>query len=77
MTNVSAEDLIERLRQSLCTMMRWAEAYEPRLVSERSRYDADLDEAETVLTAADACIGAGADPWWRVVQTRSTPDTDE
>ena len=51
MTDVSAEDLVERLRQSVSKLLGWAELYEPRTQQERARYDADLDEAEDLLEA--------------------------
>lgn len=50
----SADDLIEPLGQSLRKLLRWAEAYEPRMLSERRAYDADLDEAEDLLQAVQA-----------------------
>jgi hypothetical protein len=41
------------LRQSLRKLLAWAEAYQPKMPSERVRYDDDLDEAEDLLEAAD------------------------
>ena len=76
MKDVSTEELVGRLRESLCALLRWAEAYQPRMVYERGRYDADLDEAENVLAATDAWIGDDADQW-QVVQPREMPDRDE
>ena len=75
MTNVSAEELVGRLRQALSALLQWAEAYEPGTIGERSRYDADLDEAEDVLADADAWMGPGADPWWRGSPPGGTPTT--
>lgn len=61
MADVLADDLVERLRQSLHAVLHWAEAYQPRVVGEREQYDADLDEAEDVLAAVDGLIGPGAE----------------
>ena len=61
MEPVSASELTDRLRQSLRKLLAWAEAYEPRFLSERLKYDADLDEAEDLLDAAEAWIALHAD----------------
>jgi hypothetical protein len=53
--------MAEKLRQSLRKLLGWAEAYEPPTLSERLRYDADLDEAEDLLDAADAWFAVDAD----------------
>ena len=53
MEPTSAPELAHRLRQSLRKLLGWAEAYEPKTVSERVRFDDDLDEAEDLLEAAD------------------------
>lgn len=53
MESMSAPELANRLRQSLRKLLGWAEAYEPKILSERLRYDDDLDEAEDLLEAAD------------------------
>ena len=45
--------LANRLRQSLRKLLVWAEAYQPRDLSERRQYDSELDEAEDLLEAAD------------------------
>jgi len=50
---VSAPELANRLRQSLRKLLAWAEAYQPTTLSERLRYDDDLDDAEDLLEAAD------------------------
>lgn len=68
MTDVSADEMVERLRQSLCTLLRWAELYEPRMLHERAQYDADLDEAEELLDATEAWIVLNADQWLRNVR---------
>jgi hypothetical protein len=57
--------MVERLRQSLCKLLAWAEAYQPRLPHERARFDAELDEAEDLLEATDAWIVVKADEWLR------------
>jgi hypothetical protein len=62
-TDVSADQMVERLRQSLDTLLGWAELYAPRMIEERARYDADLDEAEDVLEVAEAWILLNADQW--------------
>ena len=56
MTDVSAEDMVDRLRQSMHRLLQWAEAYQPTILREREQYDADLDEAEDLLDAADAWV---------------------
>lgn len=61
MEPVSASEMTDRLRQSLRKLLGWAEAYEPRILSERLKYDADLDEAEDLLDAAEAWIALHAD----------------
>jgi hypothetical protein len=58
---VSAYEMADRLRQSLRKLLGWGGAYEPRILSERSKYDADLDEAEDLLDAAEAWIALHAD----------------
>jgi len=60
---MSAPELANRLRQSLRKLLGWAEAYEPRILSERVKYDDDLDEAEDLLEAADdwAATNLGVD----------------
>ena len=50
---MSGPELTNRLRQSLRKLLGWAEAYQPKILSERLRYDDDLDEAEDLLDAAD------------------------
>ena len=67
-TDVSADEMVERLRQSLCTLLGWAELYEPRMLHERAQYDADLDEAEDLLAATEAWIVLHADEWLRHVR---------
>lgn len=61
MEPVSAEEMVVKLRQSLDTLLRWAEAYEPRTLNERLIYDRDLDEAESVLDAVDAWMAINPD----------------
>ena len=56
MTDVSAADMVDRLRQSMYRLLQWAEAYQPTMLHERERYDADLDEAEDLLDASDAWL---------------------
>ena len=51
--SMSGPELTNRLRQSLRKLLGWAEAYQPKILSERLRYDDDLDEAEDLLEAAD------------------------
>jgi hypothetical protein len=58
---VSALEMAEKLRRSLRKLLGWAEAYEPPMLSERLRYDADLDEAEDLLDAADAWFAVAVD----------------
>ncbi len=60
MEPVSASEMTDRLRQSLRKLLGWAEAYEPRILGERLKYDADLDEAEDVLDAAAAWMALHA-----------------
>lgn len=67
MTDVSADEMVERLRRSLSKVLEWAERYQPRMIEERARYDADLDEAEDVLTATEAWIVLHADQWLRAL----------
>ena len=67
MTDVSADEMVERLRQSLTKLLGWAELYEPRMLRERAQYDADLDEAEDLLDATEAWMVLNADPWLRIV----------
>lgn len=76
MTDVSADEMVERLRQSLYMLLEWAELYEPRTIEERARYDADLDEAEDVLEAADAWILLNADQWLRMAP-KKVPRPDD
>lgn len=61
MEPVSASEMTDRLRQSLRKLLGWAEAYQPRIVSERLQYDADLDEAEDLLEAAEAWMALHSD----------------
>ena len=61
MESVSASEMTDRLRQSLRKLLGWAETHQPRILSERLRYDADLDEAEDLLDAADAWMALNAD----------------
>lgn len=61
MTVVSAEDMVDRLRQSMHKLLQWAEAYQPTMLREREQYDADLDQAEDLLDAADAWVALHAD----------------
>jgi|RhiMetdeSRZDD1v2_1073273.scaffolds.fasta_scaffold1155094_2 hypothetical protein len=61
MTDVSATDMVDRLRQSVHRLLQWAEAYQPRMLHERERYDADLDEAEVLLDASGAWLALHAD----------------
>ena len=61
MTDVPAEDMVNRLRQSMHRLLQWAEAYQPTMVHEREQYDADLDQAEDLLDAADAWLALHAD----------------
>lgn len=61
MTDVSAESLVEQLRQSVEALLRWAEAYQPRTLHERAQYDADLDAAEALLDSIDAWLVLHAD----------------
>jgi hypothetical protein len=65
MADVSADEMVERLRQSVHRLLGWAEQYAPRMLEERERYDADLDEAEDVLEATEAWMVAKADQWLR------------
>jgi hypothetical protein len=58
MTDVSAEDMLDRLRHSMYRLLQWAEEYQPRTRYERERYDADLDEAEDVLDATAAWLAS-------------------
>jgi len=53
--------MADKLRKSLRKLLGWAEAYEPPVLSERLRYDADLDEAEDLLDAADAWFAVDSD----------------
>lgn len=69
MTDVSADEMVERLRGSLRALLRWAEAYQPRTLHERGQYDADLDDAEDLLEAIDAWIALNADRLLRPVRT--------
>jgi hypothetical protein len=59
--DVSAEDMLDRLRHSIHRLLQWAEAYRPTTLYERERYDADLDEAEDVLDATNAWLALHAD----------------
>jgi hypothetical protein len=59
---MSAPELAHRLRQSLRKLLAWAEAYQPKMLSERLRYDDDLDEAEDLLDAADSWVAFHGDP---------------
>ena len=61
--DVSAADMLVRLRHSMHQLLRWAEAYQPRMVNERERYDADLDHAEDLLDALDAWLALQASEW--------------
>ena len=61
MTEVKPEDMVDRLRQSMHRLLRGAEAYQPTMLHERELYDADLDEAEDLLDAADAWLALHAD----------------
>lgn len=63
MKDLSADEMVERLRQSLHTILGWAELYEPRTLHERTHYDADLDDAEDLLDAADAWTVVNANRW--------------
>jgi hypothetical protein len=63
--DLSPDEIVGRLRQSLDTLLGWAEAYAPRMLEERARYDADLDEAEDLLEAAEAWLTLNADRWLR------------
>lgn len=65
MNDVSAEEIVDRLRQSVHKLLHWAEGYQPRTVHERGAYDADLDEAEDLLEAIDRWAALHADRWWR------------
>ena len=65
MTDVPADEMVARLRRSLETMLAWAELYAPRTLHERTRYDADLDQAEELLAAADAWMVLSVDRWRR------------
>jgi hypothetical protein len=65
MTDVPADEMVARLRQSLETILAWAELYAPRTLHERTRYDADLDQAEELLGAADAWMLLSIDRWLR------------
>ena len=62
MEPMSAPELANRLRQSLRKLLTWAEAYQPKMPSERVRYDDDLDEAEDLLEAADTWAALHGDP---------------
>jgi hypothetical protein len=62
-----ADDMVERLRQSLHTILGWAELYEPRALGDRLRYDLDLDEAEDLLDATNAWILVHANRWLQAV----------
>jgi hypothetical protein len=59
--------MVERLRQSLSAVLRWAELYSPRMLDERTQYDADLDEAEDALDAAEGWTLLNADKWLRTL----------
>ncbi len=61
MADVSADEMVERLRQSLRKLLAWAEQYAPRMIDERTRYDADLDQAEDLLEATEAWMVAKSD----------------
>ena len=61
MTDVSAADMVDRLRHSMSRLLQWAEAYQPRMLDERERYDADLDKAEELLDASGAWLALHAD----------------
>lgn len=61
MTDVSAADMVDRLRHSMHRLLQWAEAYQPTMLHEREQYDADLDEAEDLLDASDAWLALHAD----------------
>ena len=67
MTDLSADEMVERLRRSLTKLLGWAELYEPHMLRERAQYDADLDEAEDLLEATDAWRVLNADHWLRIV----------
>jgi hypothetical protein len=69
-TDVSADEMVKRLRQCLHKLLRWAEAYQPRMAHERAQYDADLDEVEDLLGATDAWILLNADQGLRIVRKR-------
>jgi hypothetical protein len=71
MTDVSAEEMVERARESLRKLLRWAEAYQPRTLRERGAYDEDLDEAEDLLEAFDAWAVLNADQWLRPVRPKA------
>lgn len=76
MMDVSADEMVERLRQSLHKLLVWADQYEPRLHHERTRYDADLDEAEDLLDVTDAWILLNVDRWLRTGLSKAPPGTD-
>jgi hypothetical protein len=70
-TDVSPDEMVERMRQSLYTLLGWAELYAPQMTEERARYDADLDEAEAVLEATEAWLLLNADQWLRIVPKKA------
>ena len=70
MTDASAHEIVERLRQSLSKLLGWAELYDPRMLHERARYDADLDEAEDLLEATEAWMVLDAGRSLRIVPTK-------
>lgn len=72
MTDLSADEMVERMRQSLLKLLEWAEAYEPRTFDERTRYDADLDEAENLLDDTEAWIAMKAEQWLRNTPKKGT-----
>ena len=77
MTDVLAHEMVERLRQSLTKLLRWAECYQPRLLRERARYDAELDEAEDLLEATDAWMALNANPRLRIVPKKNAEGTND
>jgi hypothetical protein len=68
--DVSSEEMVERLRQTLSAVLRWAEMYSPKTLDERERYDADLDEAEKTLDATEAWTLLNADKWLRTLSEK-------
>ena len=72
MVEMSAEEMIERLRHSLTAVRGWAELYSPTMVHERARYDSDLDEAEDALAVADAWTSLNADRWLGAMLEKET-----